>query len=53
MESLQAKRDEAMAAISQDGLASDNLRELFAIIRDPSGRVLCKARMRVWCEWSS
>lgn len=55
MKSLQAARDDAMAAlpaISQDGLASDDRRELFAIIRDPSGRVLCKARMRIWCEWS-
>jgi hypothetical protein len=55
VESLQAARDEAMAAlpgISQDRLLDGDLREVFAIVRDPSGRVLCKARMQIWCEWS-
>ena len=55
VESLQVARDEAMAAlpgISQDRLLDGDLRELFALVRDPSGRVLCRARMRIWCEWS-
>ena len=55
VESLQAARDEAMAAlpaISLDKLLDGDLRELFAIIWNPSGRVLCKARMKIWCECS-
>jgi hypothetical protein len=55
VESLQSARDEAMDALramSQDMLIDGDFRELFAIIRDPSGRMLCKARMRIWCEWS-
>ncbi|TPG46060.1 hypothetical protein EAH89_25390 [Roseomonas nepalensis] len=55
VESLQAARDEAMAALhamSQDRPVDGDLREVFALVRDPSGRLLCKARMRVWCEWS-
>ncbi|WP_426955569.1 DUF6894 family protein [Muricoccus radiodurans] len=52
---LQAVRDEAMAALPSMGrelLASGDLRELFVIIRDPVGRVLCRVRLTIWCEWS-
>jgi hypothetical protein len=27
-------------------------REVFAIIRDSAGHVLCKAKLTIWCEWS-
>jgi hypothetical protein len=55
MESLQAARDEAMAAlpgIMLDKVLDGDLREVFAIIRDADGRMRCKARLTISCEWS-
>jgi hypothetical protein len=39
-----------LPAIIQEEMVDGDPRELFAIIRVPSGRLLCSAKVRIRCE---